>query len=275
MTEAGPDNFIDLLELDQIAADIYIGHSPLKDRQRVYGGQVVAQALAAATASLKTTEHAVHSLHSYFIRSGDETKPIVFDVDRIRDGGSFSTRRVVARQTGGAIFNLSASFHKDEPDVEFSASSAPPNVPPPEECILEEWDDISSIRMVPDPPTGQAMAWIKIAIPDDLGEMTTPAGLALHAAGLAYCSDHIPMDAVRSGHPSTDDWETFMGASLDHAVWFHQPTRADEWLLFDLRLQSLRGSRGVASGSVYNAEGQLVATIAQEGLLRRMKSTAG
>ncbi len=275
MTGSGPDNFIDLLELDQVAADLYIGHSPLKDRERVYGGQVVAQALAAATASLTATDHAVHSLHSYFIRSGDETKPIVFDVDRIRDGGSFSTRRVVARQAGGAIFNLSVSFHRDEPDAAYSASSAPENVPPPEDCIVEDWDDISAVRMVPDMPTGQAMAWIKIAIPEQLGGLDTHAGRALHAAGMAYCSDHIPMDAVRSGHPSTDDWDTFMGASLDHAVWFHRPTRADEWLLFVLHLQSLRGSRGVASGSVYDQAGDLVATITQEGLLRRLRTSAG
>ncbi len=271
MTDPGPDNFIDLLQLEQIAADLYIGRSPLKDRQRVYGGQVVAQALAAATTSLKTPDHAVHSLHSYFIRSGDETKPIVFDVDRIRDGRSFSTRRVVARQAGGAIFNLSASFHRDEPDTEYSASSAPTDVAPPEDCIDEDWDDISQVRMVPDTETGRAMAWIKIAVPERLADPTDVAARAIHAAGVAYCSDHIPMDAVRSGHPSTEDWESFMGASLDHAVWFHKATRADEWLLFDLHLQSLRGSRGVASGSVYNERGDLVATVAQEGLLRRVR----
>ncbi len=266
-----PSNFNELLELDQVAADLFIGLSPLKDRQRVYGGQVVAQALTAATATLTSSEHAVHSLHGYFIRPGDETKPIVFDVDRIRDGRSFSTRRVVARQSAGAIFNLSASFHKEEPDEEFSKATVPLDVPGPEDCIDEDWDDISQVRMMPDPPTGRAIAWIKIAIPERLADPVDAPSRALHAAALAYCSDHIPMDAVRSGHPSTEDWDSFMGASLDHTVWFHRPTRADEWLLFDMDLQSLQGSRGVAHGTVRTRDGELVATIAQEGLLRRVR----
>ncbi len=269
MTE--PATFNDLLDLDEIAADLFIGNSPIKGRQRVYGGQVVAQALQAAMNTVPG-DHLVHSLHSYFIRPGDEVRPIVFDVDRIRDGRSFTTRRVVARQAGGAIFNLSASFHKAEPDVEFTRPSAAADVLPPDECEKEDWDDISEVRIVPDTEAGRAVAWIRIAKPERLAvDPVGRDGMALHAAAVAYCSDHIPMDAIRSGHPATDDWEAFMGASLDHAVWFHRPTRADEWLLFDMRLQSLQGSRGVAHGTVHNRDGELVATTAQEGLLRRMR----
>lgn len=262
--DTGPADFVELLELDQLAADLFIADSPLKGRQRVYGGQVVAQALAAARHTVDPT-HRLHSLHSYFIRPGDETRPIVLDVDRIRDGRSFTTRRVVARQSGGAIFNLSASFHKDEPDLEFSRPHDAIDVPPPDACIEEDWDDISDVRMVPDTESGRAVAWIRIARPAVL-----PDDASMHALAVAYCSDHIPMDAIRSGHPATDDWEAFMGASLDHVVWFHRPARGDEWMLFDMRLQSLRGSRGVAHGTVHSADGELIATVAQEGLLRRI-----
>ncbi len=257
--------FRELLDLEELAANLYLAHSPIKNRQRVYGGQVCAQALEAARRTVDPDHH-VHSLHGYFIRAGDETRPIVLDVDRIRDGRSFSTRRVVARQSGGAIFNLSASFHRSEPDEEFTRDDGPTDVPHPDDCVLEEWDDISPVRMVPDTPPGRAMAWCRIAIPDQL-----PDDDWLHTIAVAYASDHIPMNAIRNGHPDTDDWEQFMGASLDHSVWFHRPARADQWLLFDMRLQSLQGSRGVAHGTVHTADGALVATVAQEGLLRRLR----
>jgi acyl-CoA thioesterase-2 len=267
---AAPSTFTELLALEELAADLFLAHSPVKGRQRVYGGQVVAQCLEAARRTI-TADHHVHSLHGYFIRSGDETKPIVLVVDRIRDGRSFSTRRVVAQQGGGAIFNLSASFQKHEPDAEFARSSdlfvdGVVQVPPPEQCEREEWDEISPVFMVPDRPDGRATSWCKIAIPERL-----PDDPWLHAIAMAYASDHIPMDSIRKGHPSTEDWEQFMGASLDHSVWFHRPARADEWLLFDMQLQSLQGSRGVAHGTVHTADGTLVATVAQEGLLRRMR----
>ncbi len=257
-------SFLDLLDLEELAADLYLARSPIKGRTRVYGGQVVAQALEAARRTVDPDHH-VHSLHGYFIRSGDENRPIILDVDRIRDGRSFSTRRVVAKQAGGAIFNLSASFHRLEPDEEFARPVDISHVPPPEDCELEVWDDISPIHLVPDTPEGRAMAWCKIAIPERL-----PDDEHLHAIAVAYASDHIPMDSIRSGHPGTEDWESFMGASLDHSVWLHRPARADEWLLFDMHLQSLRGSRGVSHGTVHTADGHLVATVAQEGLLRKL-----
>ena len=266
MTSVTQLSFLDLLDLDEIAADLYQAQSPIKDRQRVYGGQVVAQALEAARRTVDVN-HQIHSLHGYFIRSGDEKRPIIFDVDRIRDGGSFSTRRVLAKQAGGAIFNLSASFHRSEPDEEYARPVDISHVPPPEDCVLEVWDDISPVRIVPGTPPGRATAWCKIVIPERL-----PDDEQLHAIAVAYASDHIPMDSIRSGHPGTEDWDSFMGASLDHSVWLHRPARADEWLLFDMHLQSLRGSRGVAHGTIHTADGTLVATVAQEGLLRKLRT---
>lgn len=257
-------SFLDLLDLEELAADLYLARSPIKGRTRVYGGQVVAQALEAARRTVDPDHH-VHSLHGYFIRSGDENRPIILDVDRIRDGRSFSTRRVVAKQAGGAIFNLSASFHRIEPDEEFARPVDISDVPRHEDCELEVWDDISPIYLVPDTPPGRAKAWCKIVIPERL-----PDNEHLHAIAVAYASDHIPMDSIRSGHPGTEDWESFMGASLDHSVWLHRPARADEWLLFDMHLQSLRGSRGVSHGTIHTADGHLVATVAQEGLLRKL-----
>jgi acyl-CoA thioesterase-2 len=262
-----PGDLVELLQLEQLAAGLFIGRSVIKGRQRVYGGQVVAQALTAANTTVPA-DHRVHSLHGYFIRAGDESKPIVFDVDLIRDGRSFTTRRVVARQTSGAIFNLSCSFHRSEPDVEFARPVADLDVPPPDECRPEPWDDISDVRMVPETEPGRAIAWIRNALPDRL-----PDDPWYHTAAMIYASDHIPMDAIWSGNPqaSGSDEGTYMGASLDHSVWIHRDARADEWQLFDMRLQSLEGSRGVAHGTVHTADGILVATVAQEGLLRRIR----
>ncbi|MEZ5377033.1 MAG: thioesterase family protein [Acidimicrobiales bacterium] len=264
---APPTNLVELLELEQLAAGLFLGRSAARGRERVYGGQVVAQALTAARSTVPD-DHKVHSLHGYFIRAGDETVPIVFDVDLIRDGRSFTTRRVVARQPGGAIFNLSCSFHRDEPDVEFSRAVADLAVPPPDECIHEEWDDISDVRTVPGTEPGRAIAWIRNALPDRL-----PDDPWVHTAAMVYASDHIPMDAVWSGNTEAQGYGegTHMGASLDHSVWIHRESRADEWQLYDMRLQSLQGSRGVAHGTVHSADGVLIATVAQEGLLRRIR----
>jgi acyl-CoA thioesterase II len=253
----------ELLDLDELASDLFVARSPIRGRQRVYGGQVVAQALAAAMRTVDAGDHRVHSLHGYFIRPGDETRPIVLDVARIRDGRSFTTRSVVARQAMGAIFNLSASFHRDEPDVDVAPPRPDLDVPAPETLTREEWDDVSDVRLIPTEEQGRARAWIRNARPDPL-----PASAWVHACALAYGSDHIPMDAIFSGHPGGDRWEDFMGASLDHSLWFHRPARADQWLLYDLRLQSLQGSRGVAHGTVHTADGALVATLVQEGLIR-------
>lgn len=262
-----PSSFSELLDLEELAADLFVGHSPQMGRTRVYGGQVVAQALMAAQRT-NAADHTVHSLHGYFIRAGDETKPIVFDVDRIRDGRSFSTRRVVARQAGGAIFNLSASFHRDEPDAEVDGTTPGLDTPGPDDCINDEWDRISDVREVPDEllKPGQTKAWVRVRRMGDVSAIDSVANIAV-----AYCSDHIPMGAIRRAHPSGADWEEFMGASLDHSIWFHRSPEPDEWLLYDMHLQALRGSRGVAHGTVHNRQGELIATVAQEGLLRPVK----
>lgn len=267
MTIPSPKNFGELLDLEEIAADLFVGHSPQKGRIRVYGGQVVAQALMAAQLT-NEAEHQVHSLHGYFIRAGDETKPIVFDVDRIRDGRSFSTRRVVARQAGGAIFNLSASFHRAEPDAEIDGQTADFNIPGPDELTGEDWDDMSSVRMIPEDQLepGHTKAWIRVEKLGDLSRLRDAGQLCM-----AFSSDHIPMGAIRSAHPSGLEWEEFMGASLDHSLWFHRDPEPGEWLLYDMRLQALRGSRGVAHGTVHNRAGDRIATVAQEGLLRPVK----
>lgn len=263
-----PSTLLELLELEQLAAGLFLGRSSRRGRQRVYGGQVVAQALTAARTTVPADQR-IHSLHGYFIRAGDESVPIVFDVDLIRDGRSFTTRRVVARQPGGAIFNLSCSFHRSEPDVEFSRAVADLDVPPPDECIREDWDDISDVRTVPGTEPGRAIAWIRNALPDRL-----PDDPWFHTVAMVYASDHIPMDAIWSGNAEavSHDSGTHMGASLDHSVWIHRDSRADEWQLYDMRLQSLQGSRGVAHGTVHNIDGVLLATGAQEGLLRRIRT---
>lgn len=260
-----PAGFVELLELEHLAAGIFLGRSEAKGRERIYGGQVAAQAYVAAHRTVPSDHH-LHSLHGYFIRAGDETAPIVFDVDRIRDGRSFTTRRVVARQANGAIFNLSCSFHRQEPDVEFALAMPALTVPAPEELPRQEWDDISDVRLIPDQGVGRSMAWIRNSLPDRL-----PDDPWIHIASIVYGSDHIPMDAIWAGNTDAEaNHDAYMGASLDHSVWIHRPARADQWLLFDMRLQSLQGSRGVSHGTIHTADGLLVATVAQEGLLRKL-----
>ena len=259
----------DLCRLEQLAADLYVVESPRLGRERVYGGQVIAQALDAARRTVGD-EHGFHSLHGYFIRPGDESRPIVLDVDRIRDGRSFTTRRVVARQESGAIFNLSASFHRVEPDVEFALPPADLDVPGPEECKPDEWPSAAEVRLVPDTAPGTAAAWVRLhptrASADDPW---------LHVLAVAYTSDYIPMDAILAGHELSlagHGFDAFMTASLDHALWYHRPARADAWMLHRQTLQSLQGSRGVAHGTIHDEDGTLVATVAQEGLIRPIRS---
>jgi len=251
------------LELEPHGADTYVGSSPQYPWGRIYGGLVVAQALAAATATVDP-EHHVHSLHSYFILGGVPTEPVRYEVDRIRNGRSFSTRRVVARQSSGAILNLSASFHRHE-DGPVAEGVEQPDAPPPDEVRPSEWESGFDYREVDPPPEpGRSVAWGRYQAP-------LPDDPRAHACALAFLSDANPMDAIAGRHPVTpplDGWQdTFVSASLDHAVWFHQPVRADEWLLFDMHSGHVGGSRGIATGEVYQ-DGRLVATVAQEGLLR-------
>jgi acyl-CoA thioesterase-2 len=275
------DALIELLDLETIEVNIFRGVSPDEERQRVFGGQVAGQALIAAG---RTVEHGwpVHSLHAYFLRPGDPTRPILYDVDRIRDGRSFTTRRVVAIQKGRAIFNLSASFHREEPGPDHQL--AMPHVPPPDSLPtykqrlapwkdqLGDWYDRPrpiDVRYVTDPPFDRKSAladahqqvWIRAdgRLPDDP---------LLHACVVAYASDLTLLDTTTLPHSRSGWDEGYMMASLDHAMWFHRPFRADEWLLYDMESPTSHAARGFAMGNIFGSNGDLVVSVVQEGLIR-------
>jgi len=252
------------LDLEPHGADTYVGSSPDCPWGRIYGCLVVGQALTAATATVDP-EHHVHSLHAYFILGGVPSEPVRYEVDRIRNGRTFSTRRVVARQSGGAILNLSASFHRVEGGYEVEGVELP-DAPSPDSVQPSQWEVGMDYREVEPPPSpGRSLAWARYRAP-------LPDDPRIHACALAFLSDANPMDAIAGLHPikpsSPDEWgATYVSASLDHAIWFHRQVRADEWLLFDMCSPHIGGGRGVARGEVFQ-HGRLVATVAQEGLLR-------
>ena len=281
MAEALRD-LIELLDLEPIEVNIFRGVQPDEDRQRVFGGQVAGQALVAAARTVDEPGRHVHSLHAYFLRPGDPSVPILYEVDRLRDGRSFTTRRVVAIQHGRPIFNLQASFHDPEPGLDFQPT-APTDVPPPESlpdyktrlephrARVGNWIDrprpIDTRYVPPDPAfepgvkTDGQLVWMRAdgELPDDP---------VLHACIVTYASDMTLLDtALRpSGKSSmTDD---LMMASLDHAMWFHRPFRADEWLLYQQVALSSSSARGLAGGALYTADGVLVVNVVQEGLIR-------
>ncbi len=264
-----PTDFRHLLELEPHGPDTYVGLSPEYPWGRVYGGQVVAQGYVAAAKTVEP-EFQIHSLHAYFIRGGDSDEPIRYEVDRIRNGRSFVTRRVVARQSNGAILNLAASFHitEDEPD---NATVEIPSDTPDFAGIAEDeiWTPMMKRRSInTDPLDYRATAWTRLV--DDLGDDPV-----LHAAGLAYLSDDYPTEAVRETHPlwqsrrdTGEGHELFNGASLDHSIWFHRLQPVTDWQLHDYRGSGMNGGRGLAIGNVFAADGTHVATVAQEALLR-------
>ncbi len=274
------DFLVNLLDIEPIEVNIFRGSSPAgEERQRVFGGQVAAQSLMAAGRTVETGRP--HSLHAYFLRPGDPTIPILYQVDRIRDGKSFTTRRVVAIQHGRAIFNLSASFHADEPGLSHQIQR--PEVPLPDELpTLEErlepyrehmgdWFDrphpIDQRHIGPLPfihregrdPIQQL--WIR-------ADGTLPDDPLLHACIAAYASDMSLFDTMLAPHQVRWDDGNFMGASLDHCMWFHRPFRIDEWLLYDMDSPTSYGSRGLARGFLYTQAGELVVSMVQEGLMR-------
>ena len=275
---------LELLELEQIEENIFRGQSQDLGWGRVYGGQVVGQALSAAEQTV-SDERSVHSMHGYFLRPGDASKPIVYMVDPIRDGRSFATRRVVAVQNGKAIFNMSASFQITEPGMEHQ--DAMPEAPGPDGLLSEEDYVQEHIDLIPGMLRDQASAqrpfevrlvsprhpihpeksephrqvWFRTARP-----LSVPAGV--HQYLLAYASDSHFM--TTSLQPHGKSWLTpgLQVASLDHAMWFHRPVRVDEWLLYDVHSPSASGARGVVQGRLFDQKGRLVATTAQEGLIR-------
>lgn len=275
------DHLVALLDLEKIEENIFRGVSPAHSPVRVFGGQVAGQALVAAGRTVPV-ERKVHSLHAYFIRPGDPSIPIVYEVDRIRDGRSFTTRRVVAVQHGKAIFALSASFQKIEPGIEH-ADEMPPDVPAPETLptaaeLTRNFPGLAGrdyprpidIRYVNDPPwvtrqTGKPAERNQVWMRAD-GRL--PDEELLHVCVLTYASDMTLLDSPLARHGVYWELDEVRGASLDHALWFHRPFRADEWFLYDTTSPSASGARGLATGRFFAADGTLIATVVQEGLLR-------
>lgn len=279
------DELVHLLALERLEENLYRGQSQDLGWGVVFGGQVLGQALTAAIRTVPE-ERPVHSLHAYFLRPGDVRAPIVYDVDRIRDGSSFTTRRVVAIQHGEAIFNLAASFQKTEPGFEHADDM--PKVPPPEEVptdaerlkrhgetapkMLQEWataerpfesrtvEDDDPMNTDVKPASRHVWFRTRHRLPD------TPS---MHQALLAYASDFSFLTTALKPHGVTWLSRGMQVASLDHAVWFHAPFRADEWLLHVMHSPRAASARGLVLGRVYTRDGVLVATTAQEGLTRR------
>ncbi len=273
------DFLVNLLDLEPIEVNIFRGISPNEDRQRVFGGQVAAQALMAAGRTVEAGRP--HSLHAYFLRPGDPAVPILYEVDRIRDGRSFTTRRVVAIQHGRAIFNMSASFHVDEAGL--SHQFPMPEVPPPEELeslltrlepyreVMGDWfsrphpieqrhiGELPFMHKEGNEPVQRL--WIK-------ADGTLRDDPVLHAAIAAYASDMSLFDTMLAPHNVRWENQDFMGASLDHCMWFHRPFKADEWLLYDMDSPTTYGARGLARGFMFARDGELVVSMAQEGLMR-------
>ena len=278
------DDLINLLEIEPLEVNLFRGLSPDERVQRVFGGQVAAQALIAAGRTVESDRH-VHSLHAYFLRPGDPRVPIIYNVDRIRDGHSFTTRRVVAIQHGKAIFNLSASFQIVEEGPEHQYDM--PTVAPPESLPTflervepykerfspEMWEWLQRERPIesrscevprwidPNPRPAEQHVWIR-------ANGTLPDDPLLHACVVAYASDLTLLDTAVMPHQINYTDETFQVASLDHAMWFHRPFRADEWLLYHQKSPFAGGARGIAEGFIYTQDGQLCVTVIQEGLMR-------
>jgi acyl-CoA thioesterase II len=259
-------NFQTMMALEPHGTDVWVGAGPRYPWGGLYGGQIVAQGLRAAGLTVDPRLR-VHSLHAYFIRLGDHTEPIRFEVDRVRNGRSFCTRRVVARQSVGVILNMSASFQVDEEGPQVQTARLP-YMPDPGEIRADGWTSIFDRRFAPPPGRGQVAAWMRLE--ESLGEDPS-----LQPCALAYLSDDLPTDAVVSLHPDRDPddafHEQFFSASLDHAIWFHRPLRVDEWHAQAFTCHGLMSSRGVSQGYVFTADGTHVATISQEVLLRRKR----
>lgn len=249
-----------LLELEMVKPDTFLGASGVTGWGRIYGGQAVAQALRAASHTV-AAEQRPHSLHAYFIREGDEHAPVLFEVDRVRDGRSFSTRQVVASQAQGPICTVMASFHRPEQEQDLQTERPPADVPRPDELDDDETPLFFRSRARRG-RTGEALdAWMRA---------TTGFGddPVLNACALAYLSDEHLLGSALGGHPLLGDWEALLSASLDHAVWLHRPFRVDEWLLFVLRGHGMADARGVSTALVFREDGTHVATVAQEALGR-------
>ncbi|UHS57769.1 acyl-CoA thioesterase II [Agrobacterium vaccinii] len=279
-------NLISTLDLEKLEENLFRGTSPQVGWQRVFGGQVIAQALMAAQRTV-AEDRFVHSLHAYFMRPGDPKVPIIYQVDRIRDGASFATRRIVAIQHGHAIFSMSASFQIDETGFDHQAQI--PDVPQPEQLMSEEqmrdaflakappaikkyWENKRPIEIRPVSLTHYISkeklepyqnVWVR-AVGD------VPADRHYQAAVLAYLSDMTLLDTSLYAHGTTIFDPAVQAASLDHAMWFHRPCKLDDWLLYTQDSPSASGARGLTRGNLFTRDGILVASMAQEGLIRKL-----
>lgn len=288
MTSAVQD-LLAILDLEVLEQNLFRGGSPQVGWQRVFGGQVIGQALVAASRTVEG--RSPHSLHGYFLLPGDPKVPIIYDVERIRDGRSFTTRRVKAIQHGQPIFTLSASFHIDEPGL--SHQMAMPDVPKPDQLPSESDIRERVMPLMPDP----VRAYFERERPIELRPVefkrymtrdgldpyfnvwiratgTLPEDPAIHQAVLAYASDMTLLDSTLVAHGRTVFEREIQAASLDHALWFHRPFRADEWLLYAQDSPFAGGARGFARGSIFTSDGVLVASVAQEGLIRHRPDLA-
>jgi acyl-CoA thioesterase-2 len=278
-------DLIERLDLEKLEENLFRGSSPQNGWQRVFGGLVIAQALMAAQRCVDP-DRIVHSLHAYFMRPGDPSIPIVYQVERIRDGSSFTTRRVVAIQHGKAIFSMSASFQIEEPGFDHQVKI--PNVAAPEQLMGEDEFRAAFLAQAPDTvkkywgrerpieirPTSlthylsreklepEAHIWVRASgiVPDDRH---------YQAAILAYLSDMTLLDTSLYAHGTSIFDPELQVASLDHAMWFHRPCRLDDWLLYTQDSPSAAGARGMTRGSIFTRDGRLVASVAQEGLIRK------
>ncbi len=275
---APADELLRLLDLETIELDIFRGMSIDEGRLRVFGGQVAAQALVAAGRTVDRGR--VHSLHSYFLRPGDPHRPIVYEVDRIRDGRSFTTRRVVAVQRGEAIFNLQCSFHLEEAGLVHQdiapAAPRPELIDPPGRPVS---DSGVTPRGYPEPHGLEVrfvteLPWHRNGELHDRELLWLRAGGPLgddpivHAAVVAFASDLTLVDSILQRHGISPGHPGVAGASLDHCMWFHRPLRADDWLLYDHRSPVASGARGLAQGVLYDTAGNHVVSVVQEGLVR-------
>jgi acyl-CoA thioesterase-2 len=281
-------NLLEILNLEQLEVNLFRGRSPQVTWQRVFGGQVIGQALVAACRTVDVAVRPPHSLHAYFLLAGDPKVPIIYEVERVRDGKSFTTRRVKAIQHGEPIFVMSVSFHRDEDG--FTHQSPMPDVPPPDKLPTEADIRQKVLPMMPEPvrryyererpielrpveygrylgetiPGGRFNVWIRATgkLPDEP---------AIHQCVLAYASDMTLLDAALIPHGRSVFEKTIMAASLDHALWLHRPFRADDWLLYSQDSPNASGARGFSRGLIFARDGTLVASVAQEGLVRERR----
>lgn len=280
---ANVGEFLDLLDLEVIEDNLFRGRQPNTSMQRVFGGLVAAHALVAATRTVDP-QYVVHSLHSYFLRPGDTAVPIVYDVEAVRDGRSFATRRVLARQHGRPIFAMTLNFQIPEEGLEHQELM--PSVPAPEDCPdlaelvasrgggADEWPrefEALEVRFVGNSRAGgefndptmpaQSRLWMRVS-------GTLPQNPLSHTAAFTYASDMTLLAATLVPHDVFIATPGMQAASLDHSIWFHRPFRADEWWLYDQHSPAATGGRGLAIARIFTADGRLVASVAQEGLIR-------